>query len=331
VLQPRLPRLGFLGVGWIGRHRLASLVTSGTASVSLIADPCREAAATAARLAPGARVAEGLDDLLAADLDGLVIATPSALHAGQAIAAMERGLAVFCQKPLARTADEARRVVETARQADRLLDVDLSYRHLAASDALRRLVRSGELGRIHAVEAVFHNAYGPSSAWARDRRLSGGGCLIDLGVHLVDLVLWLLDERIVADVAGQRYANGHRLAVGDPEVEDFASAMLTLESGATVSLACSWNAAVGRDCVIRLALHGSQGGAVLENVEGSFYDFRAERFRHTRPEVLCAPPDVWGGRAAVAWAYRLATDRRFDPAAERFVELADVLDRVYAS
>jgi predicted dehydrogenase len=331
ALQARLPRLGFLGVGWIGRHRLASLATSGTASVSLIADPCRQAAETAARLAPGARVADRLEDVLDADLDGLVIATPSALHADQAIAAMQRGLAVFCQKPLARTGDEARRVVASARAADRLLHVDFSYRHLAASNALRRLVRSGELGHIYAVEAVFHNAYGPSSAWARDRRLSGGGCLIDLGVHLVDLALWLLDARAVATATGRRYAAGRRLAAGDPEVEDFATAMLTLETGATVSLACSWNAAVGRDCVIRLALHGTAGGAVLENVDGSFYDFRAEHHRDTRSEVLCAPPDVWGGRAAVAWAYRLATDRRFDPAADRFVAVADVLDRVYAS
>ena len=131
----------------------------------------------------------GLDELLDADLDGLVIATPSALHADQAIAALNRGLAVFCQKPLARTADEARRVVETARATDRLLHVDLSYRHLAASNALRRLVRGGDLGHIYAIEAVFHNAYGPSTAWARDRHRSGGGCLIDLGVHLVDLAL----------------------------------------------------------------------------------------------------------------------------------------------
>ena len=83
--------------------------------------------------------------------------------------------------------------------------------------------------------------------------------------------------------------------------------------------------------MIRVALHGTHGGAALENMGGSFHDFRAERYHHTRTELLCAPPDVWGGRAAVAWAYRLATDRRFDPEAGRFVEVANVLDRVYAS
>ena len=328
--QARLPRLGFLGAGPVGRHRLASLATSGTAVISIIADPNRDAAEAATRLAPNARIARHFEELLDAELDGLVIATPSALHVDQAIAAMQRGLAVFCQKPLARNAAEARRVVDTARAADRLFHVDFSYRHLAASNALRRLVRSGELGHIFAVEAVFHNADGASRAWARDRHLSGAGCLIDLGVHLVDLAVWLLDAAVV-DAVGCRYARGRRLSSGDTEVEDFAAATLTLESGTTVSLACSWNIANGRGCDIRVVLHGTEGAAVLENLDSSFYDFRAERLHHTRTEIRCASPDVWSGRAAVAWAFRLATDRRFDPETERFVEVASVLDRVYAS
>jgi predicted dehydrogenase len=328
--QSRLPRLGFLGVGWLGRHRLASLATSGAAVVSIIADPSREAAEAATRLAPGARIVQSFEEMLDAELDGLVIATPSAMHADQAIAAIERGLVVFCQRPLARNAAEARRVVDAARAADRLLHVDFSYRHLAASNALRRLVRSGELGHISAVEAVFHNACEPSRAGTRDRHLSGRGCLIDLGVHLVDLALWLLDASVV-DATGCRYARGRRLSAGDTEVEDFATATLTLESGTSVSVACSWNIAIGRYCDIRIVLHGTEGTAVLENFSGSSYDFRAERLHHSRTEILCASPDVWGGRAAVAWAYRLGTNGGFDPETERFVEVASVLDRVHAS
>ena len=85
----RLPRLGFLGVGSIGRQRLASLATSGAASIDVIADPCEGTAQAAARLAPGAAVARTLDELLAADLDGLVIATDGGAHAEQTVAAVE--------------------------------------------------------------------------------------------------------------------------------------------------------------------------------------------------------------------------------------------------
>ncbi len=119
-------RLGFLGVGWIGRNRLEAVVRSGVAEIVAIADPSREGAEAARRLAPAARVHAAYQDLLAEELDAVVIATPSAMHATQTLAALERGLAVFCQKPLGRSAAEARRVVHAARAADRLLGVDLS-------------------------------------------------------------------------------------------------------------------------------------------------------------------------------------------------------------
>jgi len=137
------PRLGFLSVGWIGRRRMEAIAKSGIAEISAIADPMPAAAAQAASIAPGAAVMASLSDLLELDLDGISIATPSALHAEQAIAALERGLAVFCQKPLARTADETRRVVEAARRADRLLEVDLSYRFTSGIKKITELARAG--------------------------------------------------------------------------------------------------------------------------------------------------------------------------------------------
>ncbi|MFL5138123.1 MAG: Gfo/Idh/MocA family protein, partial [Microvirga sp.] len=122
------PRVGFLGVGWIGRHRMEAILATGAVEVAGIADASAEMAAAAATLAPGARLVSTLDELLALGLDAVVIATPSALHAAQSIRALECGAAVFCQKPLGRTAAEARAVVDAARAADRLLCVDLSYR-----------------------------------------------------------------------------------------------------------------------------------------------------------------------------------------------------------
>jgi predicted dehydrogenase len=329
--QARRPRLGFLGTGWIGRHRLAAIVSSGVAEVAMVADPSPAAAADAARLAPAAAVRATLDEMLNEDLDGLVIATPSALHAEQAIAAMERGLAVFCQKPLARTSAEARQVVDTARDTDRLLGLDLSYRHLAGASDLRRLIHDGELGSVFTADVTFHNAYGPDKAWCRDRALAGGGCLIDLGVHLVDLALWMLDFPAVTGVTSRLFANGRPFQPVNGGVEDFVSARLDLATGATVSLACSWNLPAGQDAVIRIACYGTGGGAAIQNVDGSFYDFRTERYRGTTRETLSLPPDPWGGRAIVEWASRLGADPRFDPAAQQFVAVAAVLDRVYAS
>ena len=140
------PRVGFLGTGWIGRHRMAAIVATGLVEAAAVADPSPEGVAEALAISPQAQVVGSLDEMLALRLDGVVIATPSALHAAQAVQALEAGVAVFCQKPLGRSGAEVSAVIAAARKADRLLGIDLSYRETAAMQAIRPLVQDGELG-----------------------------------------------------------------------------------------------------------------------------------------------------------------------------------------
>lgn len=305
------------------------MLRTGVIEAAAVADPSPEGVAEALKLAPGATVVADLDALLRLQLDGIVIATPSALHAEQSIAALNAGCAVFCQKPLGRTADEARAVVEAARAADRLLSVDFSYRFTEGVRRIRELIDGGELGRVFAVDLTFHNAYGPDKPWFFDRAQSGGGCVMDLGVHLVDLALLMLGWPEVEDVTSRLFSKGELLASGDERVEDYAVATLTLKGGAVVRLVCSWNVSAGQDAVIEAQVFGTGGGARITNKDGDFFDFTAERFRGTGRELLSAPPDKWGGRAAADWATRLAAGERYDPSAERLIEVAHVLDRIY--
>jgi predicted dehydrogenase len=323
------PRLGFLGVGWIGRHRMKAIVETGAVDVAAIADASPEMAKAAQELAPDAPIVDGLDAILASGVDGVVIATPSAMHAEQSIQALESGVAVFCQKPLGRTAAEVQAVVDAARAADRLLEVDLSYRFTDGMRRIREVVQSGELGRIYAVDLVFHNAYGPDKPWFYDPALAGGGCVMDLGVHLVDLALWTLDFPQAAGLNAKLFAGGEPLGGRPDRVEDYALATLELDTGTVVQLACSWRLQAGCDAMISASFYGTEGGAALKNQNGSFYDFTAERYRGTSRETLATPPDEWGGRAAADWARRLAAGERFDPDAQRFVDVARVLDRIY--
>jgi predicted dehydrogenase len=298
-----LPRLGFLGVGWIGRSRLQAIEEAGAGLAVAVADPAVDGALGS------------YDELLEHELDGVVIATPSALHAEQAIAALERGLPVFVQKPLGRSAAEARAVVAAAAGADVPLGVDLSYRHAEAFAAARELVRSGELGEVYAAELVFHNAYGPDKPWFRDPALAGGGCVIDLGIHLVDLAVWTLDldpREVRARLRGE-------------PVETWATAELD-----HVRVACSWDLHAGRDAWIEATFFGSAASVRVANVDGSFYDFRCDLLRGTGSEALVVPPDAWPGRAAVAWARRVAAGDGFDAAeAAELVRVAEILDRIY--
>jgi predicted dehydrogenase len=112
--------------------------------------------------------------------------------------------------------------------------VDLSYRFTEGMQRIRELVRAGELGRVFGADLVFHNAYGPDKPWFYDRAQSGGGCVMDLGVHLVDLALWTLDFPEVAAVSSQLYAAGERLPPAPDQVEDYAVATLELATGAVV-------------------------------------------------------------------------------------------------
>ena len=323
------PKLGFLGVGWIGRNRLEAIGNSGLAEIAAIADASPELAAQAARTFPRAAVLTSLDDLMEVGVDGIVIATPSALHAEQAIAALERGMAIFCQKPLGRTAEETRWVVDAARAADRLLGVDLSYRFISGVRKIHELCQNGDLGEIFAIDLIFHNAYGPDKAWFYDPKLSGGGCVIDLGIHLLDLVLWNLNFPRITNVTSRLFAQGAPVHGRCNAVEDYALARLDLENGATVKLACSWKLPVGCDAIISASFYGTKGGAALHNVDGSFYDFTAQRFHGTKRETLACSPEVWGGRAAVDWAQRLANGGRFTEEIAGVTRVAAGLDAIY--
>lgn len=325
----KLPKLGFLGVGWIGRNRMEVIAKNQAAQVVYISDTVPANAEEALKTIPDAQAVASLPEMLTEEVDGVVIATPSALHARQSIIALEAGKAVFCQKPLGRNREETQRVVEAARAANILLGVDLSYRFTKAMQEVYRVVQSGELGDIYGVELVFHNAYGPDKPWFYDPKLSGGGCVIDLGVHLVDLALWCLNFPEVAAVNSSLFSKGQRITTTDNLVEDYATASVDLQTGTHVQLTCSWNLPAGQEAIISAAFYGTNGGVAFKNTNGSFFDFVAERYYGTKTETLCYPPDDWPGRAGVVWANRLAAGETFTAEAEEFIKVAAVLDRIY--
>jgi predicted dehydrogenase len=324
------PKLGFLGVGWIGRNRMEVIANSGLADVAYIADIAASNADEAIKSAPAAQVVSSLDSILEqGKVDGVVIATPSAFHAEQSTLALEAGKAVFCQKPLGRNLEETKRVVEIARQQNKLLGVDLSYRYTQAMQQVYRVVQGGELGHIYAVELVFHNAYGPDKAWFYEPKLSGGGCVIDLGVHLIDMALWSLNFPEVKEVKSYLFAKGKPISQAEGKVEDYATASIELESGTHLQLSCSWNLPAGQEAIISVTFYGTEGGVAFKNINGSFYDFVAERYYGTKTERLASPPDAWSGKAGVAWAERLQRGEGFSEEAEEYVKVAAVLDKIY--
>jgi predicted dehydrogenase len=320
--------IGFLGVGWIGRHRMKALSENKFARIAAVADPSAEALKHVTSEFPETKVAASFEELLESGIDGLVIATPSALHASQAIAALEKGIPVFCQKPLGRNLNETRAVVEAARKADCLLGVDFCYRYTSFRKVYE-MIQAGVLGDVYAADLVFHNAYGPDKAWFYNPELSGGGCLADLGVHLTDLALWALDFPEVTSVSGTLFHQGKLLKDASAVAEDYVAAQMETSSGASIRLTCSWNLPAGRDAQIEAVFYGTKGAAAFKNVNGSFYDFKVEHYQKTLTEDVCLPPDEWGGRAVSHWADKLYISGKFDAQAEEFCSVAAVIDQIY--
>jgi predicted dehydrogenase len=333
-------RLAFVGVGHIGRRRLRALLDRDDFVVAALCDPHtipRDALAAECR-ARGAEDVVGfaqIDDLLRhADrlaLDGVVIATPTPVHAEQAIRALDQGLAVFCQPPLSRSCGETRDILRAAARADRLLGVDFSYRGVAGIDDGRMLCASGALGTVHAIDLVFHCATGPRATAESDHAMTNGGCVRDLGAHLVDWLLSMLPDETVTDVRAQRYAQGERLRVGDLRPEDQATAFLTLASGATARLSCAWWAHTGCEAVIDAVVYGTRGAVRLHNRNGSVLDLVVEHHEGNTRRILETPDQRWGARELARWVHGLARGARYDAAAAaQYFATARVLDRIIA-
>jgi predicted dehydrogenase len=194
--------------------------------------------------------------------------------------------------------------------------------------ALEQL-RAGRIGAPHAAELIFHNAYGPDKAWVRDVSLAGGGALIDLGYHLIDLARLFLGDLVPVSVHADLFANGVRLPDDPAVVEDLALAQVTLVDGRALRLACSWWLPAGTDAVIEATFLGEGRALSIRNVGGSFYDFEALLIEGRRSERIAAPPDGWGGRALVHWAGQLARERSYHEDVEQLVQVAELIDRIY--
>lgn len=325
------PNIGFIGVGWIGLNRMNALIKEDLITVGSISDASEESLFKAQDAVPDASIYLTLEELLDSKPDGIVIATPSALHASQAIKTLRNGIPVFCQKPLGRNVSETADVVKAAENAGVLLGVDFSYRFTEGMQKINHLVKSEAFGKIFAVNLIFHNAYGPDKDWFYKPELSGGGCVIDLGSHLIDLALWILDFPEISDVSSSLFSGGKPIVMPELETEDFAIATIETKTGTSIQLACSWNLQAGQDAVIEATFYGTEGGATFRNIDGSFFHFEAYKFHmKTKKELLTsAVPDDWGGRAAIDWARRVTKGERFSKDAYQFVKVAEVIDRIY--
>jgi predicted dehydrogenase len=202
---------------------------------------------------------EMTDMLKREDIDGVDICTPNYLHAPMAIAALRSGRHVLCEKPLARNASEAQKMVDAAKKAKKILMVAMNNRFRRDVEILQKFVERGELGDVQIVKAGWRRI--PQSwrerNWFVDERKAGGGALLDLGTPIMDLAIWVAGlkkpSRVTCATFGKKGKGG---------VEDTACATVNFADGRCLIVEVTWNLIEEKDQTY-LQIYGSKGGAVI--------------------------------------------------------------------
>jgi len=269
--------VGILGTGRISGVHVEALQGIDGAEVVAACSTTRERVES---FASRYRIPHAFTDssqlLVQPGLDAVVIATPNDTHAPLSIAALEAGKHVLCEKPMALNFAQARKMAAVSENTGRLLMIGMCRRFGEKVLALRRFVEQGDLGHVYYARAGYTRRWGNPGGWFSVSERSGGGPVIDLGVHVIDLVRYLLGgPRAVSvsasvfggvvlpeDVRGVRkYASVDYNSYSN--VEDGAVALIRFDTDLVLVLEVSWNQHKKRDSTY-LELYGDRGGAQLE-------------------------------------------------------------------
>ncbi|UFU01442.1 Gfo/Idh/MocA family oxidoreductase [Radiobacillus kanasensis] len=255
----RMLRIGVIGVGGIAQARHLPTFANMTDQVKIqaVSDLNQELAGKIAKQYGVPVVVENYEDMFE-HVDAVTICTPNKFHADIAIAALEAGKHVLCEKPMALSAREAERMVEASKRTGKVLFIGFHYRFMKESQAAKKVMDAGEIGKplVVRVEALRRRKV-PGWGVFINKELQGGGSLIDFGCHHLDLALWLLGNPQPVEVSGATYqdlsTSGELVNTwGDIdansfEVDDHATAYIRFDNGATLFLETSWAANVADD------------------------------------------------------------------------------------
>jgi len=269
-------RVGIIGCGGIaiGKH-MPALARQKRAVMVAFCDVAQERATEAAKNfgEEGARVYTDYRALLEdTSIDVVHICTPNHSHAEIAIAAMEAGKHVMCEKPMAKTAGEARMMVETAKRTGKKLAIGYQNRYTPEVWTMKRAADAGEFGEIYYAKAhAVRRRAVPTWGVFLNEYEQGGGPLIDIGTHALDMTLWVMNNYKPAMVCGSVFRKlGNQTETGnawgdwDPKeytVEDAAFGFIKMENGATISLESSWALNIANPMEAKTTVCGTLGGA----------------------------------------------------------------------
>lgn len=336
--------VGVIGIGGISRTHLPGWVASEHARVVAGADLNGDALSAwgTEHGVPKDKQYSDAAGLLADDsVDVVDICVPSGFHADLTISALRAGKHVLCEKPLASSAEQIERVIVARDESGKLLMTGQNMRFTPESIAAKCAVEDGRLGEVyHARGWWLRRGEVPTGPGFVYRKNSGGGPCIDLGVHYLDLMLWLMNHPEPTRVSGtvdlhlanqpRAYSDwGGGLIPSDIDVEDFAAGFIRFANGATLILEVSWMLHHPRE-ENGVWLYGTQGGLHLPSARL----FRSNNEQRTREDIQLRPPAALHGSHAaecIAFAKAIANGEPSPVPAEQSLKVQRIIDALYAS
>lgn len=270
--------IGVIGTGSISESHLNAYAGNSNATIVAVSDLNGERASRVAEKYGASRSYTDYRDLLAdKEVEAVSICTWNQTHAEIAIAAIKAGKHVLVEKPLSITVEEAEAVRDAVRASDRILQVGFVRRFDANVDLVRRFAEQGEFGDLYYAKASLIRRRGNPGGWFADKARSGGGPLIDIGVHVIDLSWYLMGRPKVKSVSGNVYhklgnrsnikgLSAYQAADYDASlntVEDMANALIRFENGASILVEVSYSLHAKED-ESTVKLYGTKGGFEID-------------------------------------------------------------------
>ncbi|MEM8944654.1 MAG: Gfo/Idh/MocA family oxidoreductase [Planctomycetota bacterium] len=343
-------RLGIIGAGAIGEVHANAADKAGT-KVAAIADLDLARATTLADKYDGCVSTDKIETLLADEaVDAVVVCVPNRWHKELAIQAMQAGKDVLLEKPMGLNATECAEINAAAAETKRILQVGMVYRYSSAGQAARQVVASGDLGTVYHAKAHLYRRRGVPGlgGWFTTKALSGGGPLIDLGVHIIDMTSWLMGFPKPERVSGKVYSYfGNRMNdyvyedmwAGPPkldgtcDVEDSAHAMIHFEGGCSLDLQVSWAINMptpNMDSAETIGIFGDRGGLTFK-LFGDHVDVATEQYgRNVDERILLTKSDQFVEQAKV-FAHSVKTRETPPSTGEQGLIVQTIIDSIYQS
>jgi len=270
-------KAGVIGAG-IGKYHIEGYQSHGDAEVVALCDINEEVLAETAREYGVERTFTDCEEMLALDLDCVSVCVPNKLHAPLTIECLTAGKNVLCEKPLARTAREGKKMVDAAADAGLTLMIQFNNRFRPEAQILKGYADDGAFGDIYFARCgwIRRNGIPGWGSWFTTAEVAGGGPLIDLAVHMLDLTMWLMGNPEPEICMASTYSVfGPKMEALGPwgtpnrrgrfDVEDMAVGMIRFADGQTILLESSWASRIKREWVYS-TICGTEAGATLERV-----------------------------------------------------------------